>query len=88
MANTNEVDTLADVDIYNSRMNYTVMFKRRVILRTEEIGNVAVVSCEFHVPRSNIQRWRKKADKFKEGSLSADRNQRNTRRLGLRYAIR
>ena len=50
----------------NNRKSYTIHFKRRVLLRLEETGNISAVSREFCVARQNIQRWIKKSDMFTE----------------------
>ena len=44
----------------NNCKSYTIHFKRRVLLRLEEAGNISAVSREFGVARQNIQRWNKK----------------------------
>ena len=60
---------LAEADA-KSRKNYTIHFKRQVLSRFEELGNISSVSREFGVPPQNIQTWIKKSDTFREVAIN------------------
>ena len=76
-----EPQLLAEADA-NSRKNYTIHFKRQVLSRFEELGNISSVSRDFGVPRQNIQRWIKKSDTYREVAINQiQKSERRIRRL-------